>query len=234
MNNSSTLQPQSYGIHAWYAPYYDLGPHDQLVFRPVEKRRLNRPAGFLERHSYLYYYLERIWSQFNISLYKWHGMPVYYGTYSDDPLDPDWQKAWSITAKVLNRFNQEVARDGARFVVLAWPTFADTDRDWRGRLLKEVRYIAPQFNPKQFNVHWQQIASQAGVSFDFLAPYFEQYRDAHELQWPYFSFTCDPHFSPLGHRVAAEAMIQKLAQHALLTPAHRPPPPVSKIPGFSD
>jgi hypothetical protein len=35
----------------------------------------------------------------------------------------------------------------------------------------------------------------------------QAYRDEHHLQWPYFSLTCDPHFSPLGHQVAAGAMI---------------------------
>lgn len=216
MNNSSTLQPESYGIHTWYAPYNDLGANGQLVFRPVEKRRLNGPASFLERHSYLYYYLERVWSQFDIPLYKWHGMGVFYGSFSDDPLDPDWQKAWSITTKVLQRFDQEVTRDGAHLVVFAWPIFSDIDSDWQGRMLKQVRYIAPQFNPDKFNVHLRQTAQQAGVTIDFLAPYFQQYRDAHHLQWPYFSFTCDTHFNPLGHQVAAAAILQEVEQRGLL------------------
>ena len=219
LNNSSTLQPESYGIHTWYAPYNDLGPDGQLVFRPVEKRRLSGPASFLERHSYLYYYLERVWSQFDIPLYKWHGMAVFYGSFSDDPLDPDWQKAWSITAKVLRRFDQEVTRDGAHLVVFAWPIFSDIDSDWQGRMLKQVRYIAPQFNPDKFNVHLRQTAQQAGVTIDFLAPYFQKYRDAHHLQWPYFSFTCDTHFNPLGHQVAAEAILQEIEQRGLL-PLH--------------
>lgn len=216
MNNSSTLQPELYGIHTWYAPYYDLSPNGELLFHRVEERPLNGLLSFLERHSYLDYYLERIWWQFDISPYKWHGMPFYYGTFSDDPLDPDWQKAWLITAKVLNRFDQEVTRDGARLVVVGWPIFSDIDSDWRPRLLKGIHYIAPQFNPDQFNFHWQQTARQAGVRFDYLAPYFQQIRDAHHLQWPYFSFTCDPHFNPLGHQVAAAATVQNLEQRGLL------------------
>jgi hypothetical protein len=216
MNNSSTLQPEAYGIHTWYAPYYDLGANGQLVFRAVEKRPLNSLLSFLERHSFLYYYLYRIWSDFSISPHKWHGMPVLYGTYSDEPLDGDWQKAWSITAKILTRFNEEVAREQARLVVFAWPDFYDIDRDWRSRLLRQTKYIAPQFDPTQYIVHWRQIAAQAGVSFDTLAPYFQQYRDANNLQWPYFSYTCDPHFSPLGHRVAAAAIVQKLVQDGFL------------------
>jgi len=42
MNNSSTLQPKSYGIHAWYSPYYNLNANGQLVFQPVRRRPFNR------------------------------------------------------------------------------------------------------------------------------------------------------------------------------------------------
>ncbi len=61
MNNSSVIQPQVYGIQTWYAPYYDLSPKGDLVFRPVQKRWFNGPRTWLENHSVLLYYLERIW-----------------------------------------------------------------------------------------------------------------------------------------------------------------------------
>ena len=41
MNNSSTIQPKSYGIHTWYSPYYNLDANGQLVFQPVQHRPLN-------------------------------------------------------------------------------------------------------------------------------------------------------------------------------------------------
>jgi len=32
MNNSSTLQPKSYGIHTWYCPYYNLDANGRWFF----------------------------------------------------------------------------------------------------------------------------------------------------------------------------------------------------------
>jgi len=215
MNNSSTLQPESYGIHTWYAPYYDLGANGELVFRPVESRPLNWLVTPFEHHSKLIYYLERIWFKFDYSPYTWEGAPVYYGSYSSDP-DPEWQKAWTVTSKVLARFGQEVTAAGSKFQVLLWPDFADLDPQWQQRLTRQLGKIPSHLVPAKFPEHVQEATQKAGVPFDTLAPYFQAYRDEHNMQWPYFSLTCDPHFSPLGHKVAAAAIMQKLEQHNLL------------------
>jgi hypothetical protein len=169
----------------------------------------------LERHSNLLYYFERVWFQFDYSAYKWHGVPTYYGTWSDDPLDPEWQTAWTITSKVLARFDREVTADGTRFLVLAWPNFYDIDTEWRQHLTKEIGTIPSQLNPARFSDHLRDAAQKANVQLDFMAPYFQAYRDEHHLRWPYFSFTCDPHLTPIGHRIAANAIIQKLEDYKL-------------------
>ena len=220
MNNSSTLQPESYGIHTWYAPYYNLGPNGELVFQPVESRPFNGLVTLLERHSKLVYYLERIWFKFDYSPHTWQGVPIYYGSYSSDP-DPEWQKAWTVTSKVLAGFGQEVTADGGKFQVLLWPDFADIDPGWHERLTKQLGHIPGQLVPAKFTEHVREAAEKANVPFDTLAPYMQAYRDENHLQWPYFSLPCDPHFSPLGHKVAAGAIIQKLEQHNLLPPGNK-------------
>jgi len=218
MNNSSTLQPKSYGIHTWYSPYYDLGSDGGLVFRPVETRRFTALTDFFERHSKLVYYLERIWFKFDYSPDTWHGVPIYYGTYSSDP-DPEWQKAWTVTTKVLARFGQEVSADGSKFILLLWPDFADIDPGWQQRLQSQLGKIPAELVPAAFPKHVREAAASANVEFDSLAPYMQSYREQNHLTWPYFSLTCDPHFSPLGHKVAAGAIIDRLEQHKLLPPA---------------
>lgn len=60
------------------------------------------------------------------------------------------------------------------------------------------------------------IARRNYLPLDVLDPYFESYRDKHNLQRPYFSLSCDPHLSALGHEVSAEAIVEKLEQHRLL------------------
>ncbi|MFZ0803581.1 MAG: SGNH/GDSL hydrolase family protein [Terriglobales bacterium] len=219
MNNSSTLQPKSYGIHTWYSPYYDLGPDGQLVFRPVEPRMLNGLRSFLEQHSVLAYYLERTWFKFDPTVYTWHGLPVYYGTYGDDPMDADWQQAWKITSKVMGMMKQTVEADGAKFAILTQASLFSIDPNWRttmGRMTGKP--IPPEFNPPKFLEHLQDAAAKANVQIDSLIPYMVAYRDEHHLQFPFYSLGCDPHYSALGHQVVAADAVQLLQKDGLLPP----------------
>lgn len=216
MNNSSTLQPKSYGIHTWYSPYYNLDANGQLIFQPVQRRPLNGLVTFLERHSYLVYYGERVWYRADLPLYKWHGMPVYFGSYSDDPLDPEWQQAWAVTEKVMARMRDTVEADGTKFVVVPWTNFSDIDSDWRQRLTKQFGPLPTELAPARLDQRLQQIAERQKLTMQFVTPYMQAYRDQHQLQWPYFSLACDPHFSALGHQVAAGAMIDLLKRNQWL------------------
>lgn len=217
MNNSSTLQPKAYGIHTWYCPYFDLGPDGNLVFRPVEPRPFNRIRSFLEPHSVVVYYMERMWTRVNLPLYRytWHGIPVMWGGYGDPP-DAEWARAWLVTERVMALLRRTVLEDGAELAVMSWPGFYRIDPDWRRRFTKQVGRIPPDFKPVSMEVRLKEIADRNHITLDFLYPYLQAYRDAHKLQWPYFSFTCDPHYSALGHQVVAEAIVQKLEEHHLL------------------
>jgi lysophospholipase L1-like esterase len=218
MNNSSTIQPKVYGIHTWYAAYYDLGPDGQLVFRPVQTRPLNGIREFFELHSALTYYAERMWMRADIGGAKWDGISLQWGVYGDPP-DHDWQQAWEVTEKVLTRMKETVNQDGAQFMVMVTPHFFDIDRDWKERFIKENGHIPPSFRPESYNERLRAIASRNQININFLAPYMQAYRDQHNLTWPYLSLTCDPHPSALGHEVEAEAMFQKLEeQHVLPAP----------------
>lgn len=215
MNNSSVVESKAYGIHTWYAPYFHLGPHGELVLVPVQRRALGGPRSFLESHSALLYYLERIWARVNLPLYTWEGVPMYFGVFGDPP-DAEWANAWLITERVLTLLNETVSRDGPRFIVLDLPDTYRIDPQWRKRLQSELGKIPPSFRADNVEKRLGQIASRNNIPLDVLGPYFESYRDKHALQWPFFSLTCDPHFSALGHEVCAEAIVEKLEQHQLL------------------
>lgn len=217
-NNSSTLQPKVYGIHTWYCPYFELAADGGLVFKPVEPRHLNKLRSYLEFHSLLIYYLERIWYSVEIPLYKWHGLPLYYETYSDDPLDDEWRQAWLVTGKVLGIMRDTVVADGAQFLALAWPFDFDIDPNGQQRLKKRYGQLPPSLKPFKPEQRLKEIADGANIPFDFLSPYMQAYRDQHHLQWPYFSFACDPHYSALGHEVAAQAIVERLEERRLLPP----------------
>jgi hypothetical protein len=217
MNNSSTLQPKSYGIHTWYCPYFDLGPDGSLIFRPVERRPFNKVRSFLEAHSVAVYYFERMWGRVKLPLfnYTWQGIPIMWGGYGDPP-DAEWGRAWLVTEKVMALLHETVSDDGAKFIVLMWPDFNRIDPDWQRRFSKEVGKLPSDFKPTSMEERLKEIADRNRITLDFVYPYMQVYRDAHHLEWPYFSFTCDPHYSALGHQVMAEAIVQRLEEHHLL------------------
>jgi lysophospholipase L1-like esterase len=216
MNNSSVIESKAYGIHTWYAPYYNLGPNGDLVFVPVQRRVFGRLRAFLERHSVLMYYLERLWARVNLPLYTWEGVPMYFGVYGDPP-DVQWKTAWLITEKLLVLLNETVSQDGPRFIVLVSPDAYGIDPDWRQRMVKEFGRVPPDLRLDNVENHLSDIARRNSIPLELLVPYFESYRDKHNLQWPYFSLSCDPHLSALGHEVSAEAIVEKLEQRGFLT-----------------
>jgi hypothetical protein len=229
-NNSSKIQPKIYGIHTWHAPYYNLGPDGELVFQPVEPRSLNAVRTFFENHSILFYYLARVWFHFDPVLYHWEGIRGGWGVYGD-PLDPDWQEAWTVTEKVLTLLKNTVEADGSKFLVVVPPIFSDIDPDWRMRFIKSEGKIPPQMNVATFDQRLQAIAQRNNIPMDFLKPYFAAYRDAHHLKWPYFSLSCDPHYSAIGHEVGGEAILQRLRDNHLLPAKTRATPPVTSFQG---
>ena len=215
MNNSSTLQPKVYGIHTWYSPYYDVGQDGNLTFRAVDRRPLNNLRSFLEGHSLLTFYVERLFSRVNVGGYKWEGIPIQWGVFGD-PLNAEWKQAWFTTEKVLALLDQTVSSDGIKLITLIQPQFYEVDPDWRKRMIKEVGNIPPSFNPAKSEERLREIADRNNLTVDFLGLYMRSYRDNHQLKWPYFSLTCDPHYSALGHQVVAEAIVEKLEEHKLL------------------
>jgi lysophospholipase L1-like esterase len=221
-NNSSTLQPKIYGIHTWYAPYYDLDPNGNLVLRPVDSRLFNSLRSYLERHSYLVYYLERTWLRVDPNMYKWHDLPVVYGLYGDDPMDPEWTQAWSVTEKVLAVTRQTVEADGTKFELVLQPDAYAIDPQWREHMVRSEGKVPSEFNPPKFYERLHEITAQAGITPLSLIPYMQAYSTEHHLQAPYLSLPCDPHYSALGHEVFAEALVQALQKDHLI-----PSPPGS-------
>lgn len=216
MNNSSTLQNTYYGIHTWYCPYYDLEPDGSLAFRPVQPMFLRPVRMWLENHSLMMYYGERLWFDVDYGWGTWRGIPLVFGAFSNDPPDPDWQKAWTITEKVMARMKDSVNADGAKFMVVIWPTQFDLYPNVEERAKKEFGSVPTGFDPPKYNERLQNMVQRENIPAAFLAPYMQAYRDANHVPPPYFSLPCDPHYSPLGHRASAESVVEILQRNQLL------------------
>jgi hypothetical protein len=118
------------------------------------------------------------------------------------------ERAWEITDEILDGLNRAVVSDGARLAVVYIPSrFEVSDRDWE---LTRLRY--------GFNERWERslvlerlrsIAAQRGLELLDLTPALRE----SENQWfaePYFRI--DGHWNQTGHRVAAEALAERLEQ----------------------
>lgn len=226
MNNSARIQSRVYGIHKWYSPYFEIDAEGRLVLEPVEPKRAGRIAALVQENLRLAYYLERIWARVNFAEATWEDIPLSWGVFAQRP-DPDWENAWLVTERVLGRLQDAVHSDGSAFMVLVLPEPFDVYPDWRSWMREKVGNVPENFSPSRSNERLREIASREGLTLDFLAPVFQKYRDEHRLQPPYFSLPCDPHFSELGHKVLANAIIAKLDEHEYLPAGRRDAPPAA-------
>ena len=124
-----------------------------------------------------------------------------------------WRESWEITAEALRRLHAAVRSDGATLVVVDVPTY-----EQMGPRLGAQIASRPGFDLMYPERRLAQIVSHLeGARFFSLRGPFLEYRDVHHLRSPYFSFSCDHHWSALGHRAAAQAIADYLVMSGLLS-----------------
>ena len=111
------------------------------------------------------------------------------GTFAEAELPPAFEEAWEYTAFALDRFKERTERDGASLVILAGHTAADHGEGVLHRLnaMAEARDV-----PVVDQRDW--IVRQGG--------------DVADARWAH-----DAHWSPTGHRWAAEALLEYLKRN---------------------
>lgn len=135
------------------------------------------------------------------------------------PQHPLWRDAWKITEKLLLRFRESVERDGGRFVLVIIPYGPDD-------VLYGGENEAAKKTRRFFDAHGLDVAYPAnrlrdfsqrhGIAFLSLIPGFQSYQRQHGLKFPYFGQSCDAHWSPLGHEVAADLIGAYLVENKLI------------------
>jgi hypothetical protein len=92
------------------------------------------------------------------------------------------------------------------------PEAFEIDPGWS----RELGALPAELKPQVAWERLQAIAERRGIEVDSLTPHFQAYAQEHALQPPFFSFPCDSHFSALGHRVLADAILEQLDARGLL------------------
>ncbi len=208
MNNSSVLQPRTYGKQTWYAPYFDVNANGELDFTPVQTRDVSWIREWVESHSRLIHYLYRLYDGFTRTNTQWHSLSLPYGAYGTPP-DDEWRDAWTVTDRVIQKLRDEVVADGAGFAVMVLPVFYDMDPDWQ-KTLAARGPLPESFKPVEVVQAFKERLSSQNIAHDDLGPHFARYRADKELKPPYFSFPCDSHLTALGHDVLANAMRESM------------------------
>jgi hypothetical protein len=130
---------------------------------------------------------------------------------------PDWEEAWRITEDALKTLKDEVEADGARLALVAIPEHFTTSREWRHEMMFGAASAVPEdFDPALPSRRLAAVAKRIGVPLLDLRPALLAYRDANDLSYPYFSYTCDGHWNPLTHYLAGHATAAFLAQQGLV------------------
>jgi hypothetical protein len=177
-------------------------PQGEGVFSPK-----TRASGAWHNALFHYCYIWRYWvevsSRYTRAPFEGDGI------YRTDP-PPMWEDAWQSTEEALRRLRDEVKEDGGTLVILDCPSPVQI-------IPGAARALAsrPGYDIELPGRRLQEITTRLGLTRFSLLPAFLRYRDLHHLEPPYFSFTCDPHLSPMGNRVMADAIAEILRDSGL-------------------
>jgi hypothetical protein len=119
--------------------------------------------------------------------------------------EPVWQQGWNVTEAVLEQWVQEARSAGSDFSVVMVTSYSQIT-DLIG---------SRGFQRDYPNNRIGKLALEMGVGYLDILPIALDYTERMNLQPPYFSWEYDGHYSQLGHRLVADALIQFLQERLL-------------------
>ncbi len=119
---------------------------------------------------------------------------VYLARYS-----PEWKNAWRVTEALIAEIARESASAGAKFLLVS---------------LTDPMQLSPRQGPsldteKPVRI-LRDIARRQSIEYLPLLPRFKEAMKANGWQLSDLHFPCDGHWTPLGHRLAAEAITERV------------------------
>ncbi|MCS7259416.1 MAG: GDSL-type esterase/lipase family protein [Anaerolineae bacterium] len=179
------------------------------------------PVGeWLNQHSALYRFLIPRLRE-NALLLRWFGssgllgvmavfaaqdppVPLLYGVYQRSD-DPQWQEAWALTAAIIRRLATEInARGGQLAVVIIGAPEQIYPERWAATLQRYSQMADQEYDLDLPNRRIARILEEAKIPYFDLLPVFRSV--ASRADAPPLHFRHDGHWTPAGHRLAAETL----------------------------
>lgn len=142
-------------------------------------------------------------------------VPVAYGIYRQ-PLQADWVEAVGLAEALVEALGQEAAALGSPLAIVSVPAPEQVYPErWQRIVQRYTPMQAGQWDLEQPSRAARQVAQQAGVPFLDLLPIF---REAAASSEP-LHLRVDGHWTPVGERLAGEAVADFLSASGFVTPS---------------
>jgi len=119
----------------------------------------------------------------------------------------EFQAGYDAARKSLARFKELTSRDSAQFVVFNLSDPYQLDENWIEA--SELKHNL-SLDPKLPNKIIGKMSSELGVNYHDMYPVAKSYIKENNLQFPYFSHSCDRHPSKMGHQYLAKEVFKYL------------------------
>ena len=117
------------------------------------------------------------------------------------PPNPDWKEAWEITDLVLKKWIGDVHANRSNITVLMLTSSLQLSSDI---------VLDPTNQPDYPNKRIGSIVAKSQATYLDMLPKAFEYIERTNLKYPYFSWEYDGHYSQLGHRFVADALVPTL------------------------
>jgi lysophospholipase L1-like esterase len=189
---------------------YDLFyPNDEGVAGLIMQSHIDEHVqNTLSTNSYLFRLAYAAYHHIMFKL-KYAASLAVENAYNAHP-DEKWTVSWDVTEHALRLLKEEVDHDHAKLIILQIADHLQIDPAQATAINSREGYSTLYPNQRI-----ERLATQLGVAYFSLYDPFVAVRDSRGMKPPYFGNTCDPHWNPLGHEVAAEAIYRYLQRSRL-------------------
>lgn len=128
-------------------------------------------------------------------------------------IDPEWQRAWTVTERMLEEMASECARHDARFAVVTLSNPVQVDpRGVRRRALERRLKVPDLFEPER---RVKRVGERVGFPVLSLAPLLQDWAREHAVCVHGFenAVLCGGHWNAAGHRLAGTWIADFLAEN---------------------